>query len=145
MTLFYWAVSAMLAIFAVTFVRLGLRQWRGVGRPPSYWLRGGPMDAESRAAYDRGALALGLACTFMTILCVDGALAGVSFGRGTALGPVWFSIAATAIVGMLIFIGMFTTIMYFNWPQLLVPPGLRADLGAIAGRRRRRREHQRMM
>jgi hypothetical protein len=31
--------------------------------------------------------------------------------------------------------------MYFNRPRFLVPPHLRGELGAVAGRRRRRRNH----
>lgn len=39
MTVLYWVVGGMLAFLAVTFVRLGLRQRRGVGRAPPYWLQ----------------------------------------------------------------------------------------------------------
>jgi hypothetical protein len=60
-------------------------------------------------------------------------------------GPVWISAGAVALVGLLIFTGLFTTIMNFNRPRFLVPPHLRGELGAIAGRRRRRRDHRPLM
>jgi len=53
----HWAVGVMLAIFAVVILRFGARQWWNVGRPLSHWLL---MDAESRAGYDCGSLALGI-------------------------------------------------------------------------------------
>jgi hypothetical protein len=98
-------------------------------------------DAESRAGYDRGSLALGIASAFFAIMCVDAALAGPHFGRGTALSPVWISVGVVALAGLLTFTGLFTTIMNVNRPRFLVPPHLRGQPGAIAGRRRRRREH----
>ena len=87
MTAAYWAVGVMLVVFAVVDITFGVRQWRNAGRPLSYWLRGPLLDAESRAGYDRGSLALGIASAFFAIMCVDAALAGRHFGRGTALGP----------------------------------------------------------
>jgi hypothetical protein len=141
----YWAVGVVLAIFGVVEIRFGVRQWRNVGRPLSYWLRGPLLDAESRAGYDRGSLALGIAFAFFAIMCVDGALAGRHLGRGTALGPVWISVGWVALAGLLIFTGLFTGIMEFNRPRFLVPPHLRGELGAIAGRRRRRRDHRPLM
>jgi len=129
----------------VVILRFGVRQWRNVGRPLSYWLRGPLLDAESRAGYDRGSLALGIASAFFATMCVDGALAGPHFARGTALGPVWHSVAGVALAGLLVFTGLFTIIMNFNRLRFLVPPHLRGELGAIAGRRRRRRDHRPLM
>ena len=142
MTAAYWAIGVMLVVFAVVDITSGVRQWRNVGRPLSYWLRGPLLDAESRAGYDRGSLVLGIASAFFAIMCADGALAGPRLGRGTALGPVWFYVGWPALAGLLVFTGLFTTIMNFNRPRFLVPPHLRGELGAIAGRRRRRRDHQ---
>jgi hypothetical protein len=141
----YWAVGVMLVVLAVVDITFGVRQWRNVGRPLSYWLRGPLLDAESRAGYDRGSLVLGIALAFFAIMCFEGALAGPHFGRGTALGPGWLSAGGVALAGLLVFTGLFTTIMNFNRPRFLVPPHLRGELGAIAGRRRRRRDHRPLM
>jgi hypothetical protein len=141
----YWAVGVVLALLAVMNLRFGARQWRNAGRPMSYWLRGPLLDAESRAGYDRGSVALGIAFASFAILCADAALAGRHFGRGSALDTVWFCIAVVTLAAFIVFTGLFTTIMNFNRPRFLVPPHLRGELGAIAGRRRRRRDHQPLM
>jgi len=97
------------------------------------------MDAETRAGYERGSLILGLSFAFFFVMLVDAAFASQRrhFGRGTALEPIGIA----ALVGGVIFIGLFMSVIWFNRPMFLVPPGLRSELGAIAGRRRRRREH----
>ena len=99
------------------------------------------MDAETRSGYDRGSLALGSAFACFAIFFADLALAGRDLGKGTALE----SVGMVALAGMLVFTGLFTSIMNFNWPWFLVPPHLRGEAGAIAGRRRRRREHKPLM
>jgi hypothetical protein len=137
MTVVYWAVAPALAALAAISIWTGLRQWHGMGRPLSHWLRNGPMDAESRAGYDRGSLIIGLVCGSFAVMAANGAASGLHPGRGTA----GFWIDVVALAGVLVFTGTFMGIMYFNRPRFLVPPHLRGELGAIAGRRRRRREH----
>jgi hypothetical protein len=129
--------SGSCGAMAAASIWTGLRQWRGVGRPLSYWLRNGLMDAESRAGYDCGSLGLGLMSGFMAILCAcaDGAVRGLHPGKASA--AFWFNVVAVA--GVIVLAGLFTGKMYR--PRFLVPPHLRGEPGAIAGRRRRRREH----
>ena len=141
MTAVIWVVAPIFAAMAAVAVRAGLRQWHQTGRRLSYWLRNGPMDAESRAGYDRGSLPFGLLCGFFAILCSNAAVAGLRPAGGTA----GFWVGFVALAGILVFTGLFTTIMFFNRPRFLVPPHLRHELGAIAGRRRRRRENLPMM
>jgi hypothetical protein len=140
MTAAAWALAAVLAIGAAVSLRIGLRQWRNVGRPFSYWLRNSVLDAESRAGYDRGILVFGVMCAFFAVILVFGAVSGPHLGRGIAsLGIL------VALAGMLVSLGFFISIMYFNRPRFLVPPHLRGEPGAVAGRSRRRRDHLPMM
>jgi hypothetical protein len=131
-----WALAAVLAMGAAVSLRIGLRQWRNVGRPFSYWLRNSVLDAESRAGHDRGILVFGVMCAFLAAIFVLGAVGGPHLGRGIASFGI-----LVALAGMLVSLGFFISIMYFNRPRFLVPPHLRGELGAIAGRRRRRRDH----
>jgi hypothetical protein len=50
-----------------------------------------------------------------------------------------------SVAGMVACLGLPLAITCINRPRFLVPPHLRGDPGAIAGRRRRRREHLPMM
>jgi hypothetical protein len=99
------------------------------------------MDAESRAGWNRGALAFGTAWTFFFIICVSMIFSGAHPGKGSA--GVW--VDAVGLAGFLTFGGLFGSIVNFNRPRFLVPPHLRGQQGAIAGRRRRRRDHLPMM
>jgi hypothetical protein len=136
------AGATISVLLAVALIRIGLRQWRNEGRPLSYWFRSGPMDAESRAGYDRGGLVLGIMVAFFAIVLGEGAIIGAP-RHGQAVA--WIVIGTAAVAGLVICVGLFTSIMYFNWPRFLVPPHLRDQPGAIAGRRHRRREHLPMM
>lgn len=130
------ALAAVLAIGAALSLRIGLRQWRSVGRPLSYWLRNSLFDAESRAGVDRGIVVFSSMCASLAAILAFGAAGGSHLGSEIASIGVLASLAA-----LLISLGLFLDIMYFNRPRFLVPPHLRGELGAIAGRRRRRREH----
>lgn len=122
MTAAAWAVATVLAITAVAAVRTGLQQWGNAGRPFSYWLRNSLFDAESRAGYDRGILVFGLMCAFFAAILVFGAVGGPHPGRGAASLGILVSVA-----GMLVSLGLFMSIMYFNRPRFLVPPHLRGE------------------
>jgi hypothetical protein len=141
----FWAVAVFLALFAVVLIRLAVRQWHGAGRPLSYWLRNAYMDAETRAGYDRGSLVLGVAMACLAVVIAITAVAGPGLGNGSAWGTGWLWVGAVLAGGMLACTALFLTIMYFNRPRFLVPPQLRHEMGAIAGRRRRRREHRPLM
>jgi hypothetical protein len=127
------ALAAVLAIGAALSLRIGLRQWRSVGRPLSYWLRNSLFDAESRAGVDRGIVVFSSMCASLAAILAFGAAGGSHLGSEIA--------SIGALAALLISLGLFLDIMYFNRPRFLVPPHLRGELGAIAGRRRRRREH----
>ncbi len=97
------------------------------------------LDAESRAGYDRGCIALGAASILLAGFFVIGALYG-QHPHGVA-GDLGYA----TLAGMLVSMICFMTIMGFNRPRFLVPPHLRGELGSVAGRKRRRREHLPMM
>jgi hypothetical protein len=72
-------------------------------------------------------------------MCALGAADTPHLGRGTGLAIL------ISVAGMVACLGLLLAITYINRPRFLVPPHLRGDPGAIAGRRRRRREHLPLM
>jgi hypothetical protein len=135
----YWIVAAITAFCAVAFIRTSLRQWRGKGRPLSYWMRGGVFDAQALAAYDRGGLVLGLTCVCFTILLGGAAIAGPPQKNAPAAE---ISVYVVAIAGILVTVALFLSIYHFNRPKFLVPPALRDQPGSREGRRRERAASQ---
>jgi hypothetical protein len=119
---------------------LAVREWQGKGKPPSDWLRFNSLkDAESLAGWDRSVLPNGLGCLSAAVLIGNGAINGA---RPSGAGLV---IELSSLLATMIFSGLAVAILNFNRPRFLVPPHLRGQLGAIAGRRRRRREHLPML
>lgn len=140
------AATVLAALTARWLISAGIREWRNAGgRPVSDQLRFGSMDAEMRASFDRGGLFLGLSCAFLALetsaMTVGGD--GLADGSGTSGQAAWdmvlLALMGVGLLGFLGCAGLFGLIRYFNWPKFLVPPRHRGDLGAIAGRRYRRR------
>ncbi len=133
------AVAVVVGCLGAMLIRYGVRDWRAAGGGTlSQRLATGLMDAESRAGYERGSLILGLAFAFMAAMLAVAAVAGPRLGKGTSLGVVWVSVGAASGAAMLVCILLFGLIKNFNHPKFLVPPRHRGELGAYAGRRRRR-------
>jgi hypothetical protein len=133
----YAFVALVTGAMAVWCFRVGVRQWHGKGEPLTRRLSGAFLDAESRAGWDRGVLVFGSMCGCFFIICVSAIAVGANPGKGSV--GMWIDIFALA--GLLISVILFTSILNFNRPRFLVPPNLRDQPGAIAGRRRRRRNH----
>jgi hypothetical protein len=136
MAVLFMVIAVLSAAGGVGSLVLAARQWQGKGNPLSYWLRGRTLkDAESLAGWDRSVLPNGLLCLSAAVLIGNGAISGA---RPSGAGAV---IALSSLLAIVIFAGLAATVLNFNRPRFLVPPHLRGQLGAIAGRRRRRREH----
>jgi uncharacterized membrane protein HdeD (DUF308 family) len=138
MAVLFMVLAVIAAACGVGYLVLGVRQWQGKGHPLSYWMRSNTLkDAESRAGWDRSLVPAGLMCLSGAVLIGNGAISGARPPSGSAGA----AIAIGSLLALLFFAGLVLTIMNFNRPRFLVPPHLRGQLGAIAGRRRRRREH----
>jgi hypothetical protein len=131
-----YAVLAVIAGFCtVWFISTGVRQWRGHGRPLSYWMRTGLTDAQAKAGYDRGTLVLGATTACFTVLLGGSAIFGVP-GKSTPAAGI--AVYCVAIAGILVTVVLFGSIFYYNRPRSLVPPRLRGQPGALEGRRQER-------
>ncbi len=132
-----WICAAVLFAIASGSLRAGVRLWHDSNAsPPSAVMRNySLLDAESRAGYDRGTIALGITALLAAAFFVISALG--------ALHPhgVLRALAFVALIAAIAGVVCFQTILGFNHPKFLVPPHLRGELGSIAGRKRRRREH----
>jgi hypothetical protein len=130
-------LSAVLAWLGGWALWRAARQWTGHGpaRPVSERMRvNATLDSEDRMAFDRSLLAFGLMMIFFAVFIADIGIAGPQLGHSVALG----AIGGLSFLGMMISTGLFLSIKNFNRPKVLVPPALRGEPGAIAGRRRRR-------
>ncbi len=135
-----YALLAVLTGFcAVWWIRTGVREWHGKGRPLSYWLGNGPFDAHALAGYDRGVAVLGVSSACFTVLLGGAAIFGLPTKSTPAAG---IAVYCAAIVVLLVSVVAFTTIYYYNRPSFLVPPPLRHQAGVTAGRRRDRAERR---
>jgi hypothetical protein len=139
MSVGYAVLAVITALSAVWFLRTGVRQWHGKGRPLSYWLSNGPFDAQTLAGYDRASLAVGATTVCFTVLLGGAAILGPP-GKSTPAGEI--AVYVAAIAGIFVSAGLFTGIFYYNWPKFLVPPHLRGQVGATEGRRRERAARQ---
>jgi hypothetical protein len=128
----YYVTAAITALCAVWFLRSGIQQWHGKGRPASYWLQNGLMDDQTQAGYDRGSVVLGVMSACFTVLLGGAAVAGLPRHSAPAAEIAVFVVA---IAGILITVAAFLGIMWFNQPKFLVPPHLRGQPGSLAGRR----------
>lgn len=137
MAVFFMVLAIIGAACGVWSLVLGVRQWQGKGHPLSYWLRYTLKDAESRAGWDRSLVPAGLLCLSGAVEIGNGAISGAQPHNGSA-GAM---IAIWSLLATMFFAGLVIAIINFNRPRFLVPPHLRGQLGAVAGRRRRRREH----
>jgi len=123
------------------------RQWTGrpVRRPLSRVMAVQALhgyryrDTEGRLAYDRAGLAFGFSFLFLAV-CV--ATLGVFFAlnpaEGSGTSAVLGAVLGCSLLGLMLSAVLFGSIKYFNWPKMLVPPPLRGEPGAVAGRRQRR-------
>jgi hypothetical protein len=129
---YYVAAAAVTVLCAGCFLRSGIQQWNGKGRPVSRWLGNGLMDDQTRAGYDRGSVVLGVMSACFTVLFGGAAVAGLP-RQGAATAEI--VVFVMAIAGILITVVAFLGIMWFNHPKFLVPPHLRGQPGSLAGRR----------
>ena len=136
----YYVAATITALCAVWFLRSGIQQWHGKGRPVSAWLQNGLMDNQTRAGYDRGSVVLGVMSACFTVLLGGAAVAGLP-RHGAPVAEI--AVLVVAIAGILITASAFLSIMWFNQPKFLVPPHVRCQPGSLAGRRqeKRRAEH----
>jgi hypothetical protein len=143
-TLLFSGLSAWLGVRVLVITA---RRWKGRqdSRPLVAWAPGGrSLDTEARHAYDRGGLALGSMMLFMAVFLAGIAVAeflaspGIASPQEHPYGLAAGVIAAMAMLGMLLSIGVLQCIKYFNRPRMLVPPPMRDEPGVIEGRRRRR-------
>ena len=136
MTIFagYVAAAVIAVAGAVLCVGLGVRMWRDVGRPLSYWLRTSPFHTpEGLAGLDRASLMEGVGLAFLAAGLVTGAVAGPRLGAEPD-----YIVVVVAISGALLSFCLVISIMFLNQPKFLVPPHLRAQPGILAFRRRER-------
>jgi len=136
-------LGGLCAWIGIAALVITARQWTGrrVRRPLSrvmavqtlYGYR--HRDTEARLAYDRAGLAFGFSFLF---LAVCAATLGVFFAVNPAEGSDMSAVLACSLLGVMLSAVLFGSIKYFNRPKMLVPPPLRGEPGAIAGRRQRR-------
>jgi hypothetical protein len=137
-------VSGLVAWLGVWALVITVRQWTGrrPGRPLSGRMGArtlyGRMDTEARRAYDRGGLAFGFMLFFFAVFIADIGIAGPHLAEGSGCIVALSAIAGISFIGAMLSTVLFWSIKYFNRPKMLVPPRLRGEPGAIAGRRRRR-------
>jgi hypothetical protein len=136
MAVLFIVIAICAAACGIGYLVLGVRQWRGKARPLSYRLRCRTLkDAEALAGWDRSVIPAGLACLSAAVLIMDGAISGTRLSGPSAMIALW------SLLAVMVFGGLVGTVINFTRPRFLVPPHLRGHPGAIAGRRRRRREH----
>jgi len=121
-------------IFALLFlggiyIAAAARVWRGESgldgnRPPEWWFLG---DATWRGV----ARAYIATVPFLLLMLVGAAIAELGGGEDVGMALVSAAFAAGVVVHV--------AIVLFNRPHALVPPHLRAEPGALAERRIRRR------
>lgn len=127
---FLWVMASILARWAV-------QTWRGQGRPVSTQMRRSSFrDEESLAGTDRTVLVMSVMFASMGTASVCTAIGGVHF---THRNP-WLWIGGVAVFVFLACTPIYASIVNFNRPKFLVPPPLRDELGARAGRRQRKQE-----
>lgn len=124
---------------AAFFIFFGVRVWRNVGRPLSYYMRKSYLAPELRAAYDRAALTIGLTFGLLGILAFDVAAAGPNSRRPP---PVVKWIGGVGLVCMVTLGFLMASIFWINRPPFLVPPHLRDDPGIRPAGRRKRLERR---
>jgi hypothetical protein len=135
----YPLVTVICTVMGIQLMRVGVRIWRNGGRPLSARFRNVRwIDPQTIAAYDRGALPLGMVSLFVAIL--GGLLLAVSGSPSTHESIAWVVIALLALSGILVSGALFVSIRVFNRPRFLVPPHLRGDPGAWAAGRLERRK-----
>lgn len=139
-------VSALLTLLAAAAAalcfRIGFRQWHGEGRALSTWMSGTVfMDFEALAGLDRAIFVFGSMWAFAASFCAGFIVLAAEGGQGIAgLTLDGVGVAGFILSGILYFV-----IVNFNRPRFLVPPNLRSQPGAIAGRRERRRKRKRAL
>lgn len=140
-------VSGLPAWLGVRALVITARRWTGRqdSRPLVVWAPGGrSLDTEARHAYDRGGLAFGMILLSFAVFLAGTAVAEFFASPGIASPqkhPYRLEagiIAGIGALGMVLSIGVFQCIKYFNRPKMLVPPPMRDEPGVIVGRRRRR-------
>lgn len=136
------ACAVLLAWLAVWLIRAGIREWRNTGDEPlSHRMRFMEMmDDEALAGRDRGAIVMGLCFGFLGAGLAVVALAGNDLGQRSSLRVMWGLITALGLVGFMVCVVLYMTILHFNRPKFLVPPRHRRHPGQPArlqGHRRR--------
>jgi hypothetical protein len=117
---------------SVLFINLAVRGWRHSGPFFSRWLNPAAFTQEFRQAIDRGLLMGGLGHGFLALLILLQAIGGGGKPR-TELQGVVMTIDLILVVVSFV---LFTSVMWLNWPSLVVPPHLRNEPGMWAVRRR---------
>lgn len=132
MRIVYGLLAVVCAALAVRFIWAGLQEWRGGGgRPLSQ--AGGLVGEQTRAAWDRSGLIMGLMAVFMAVMLAGGGI--INFNDPVRAEVLVF---AAAVVGLIICAGLYSSILFFNRPKFLVPPRHRGEMGAFAAQRRQR-------
>jgi hypothetical protein len=137
-------VSALLtllaAVGAALCFRIGFRQWHGEGKPLSTWMTGTVfMDFEALAGLDRAIFVFGSMWAFAAFFCAGFIVLAAQGGQGIA----GLTLDGVGVAGFILSGVVYFGIVNFNRPRFLVPPHLRSQPGAIAGRRQRRRKNRR--
>jgi hypothetical protein len=128
----YGLLAVACVAVAVRFIWAGLQEWRGGGgRPLSR--DGFLVDEQTRAGWDRSGLIMGLVAVFIAVMLADAGI--INFNDPVRAEVLVF---AAAVVGLVICVGLYSTILFFNRPKFLVPPRHRGELGAFAAQRRQR-------
>ena len=115
------------SVFLVWAARL---HWSGSNRAPRMSGYRYSSNPSVISGHERGAIALAGWMTCMTL------------GILLAVLTPWVRVAAGFIVGSLVLLALHFTVVWFNWPKFIVPPGRRSETGSVIERVRWRRDIQ---
>jgi uncharacterized membrane protein (DUF485 family) len=122
-----WLVAGLFFIAAALFIRSGLRDWRGTGNPPPLSPRFGLLlDKRFAADLGRSMLIVGLGFGFIAMMMADVLVTDLQT-PSTAESVIF----AVAVAGMIMSFLLALSVIGFNRPKFLVPPGRRAERGAF--------------
>jgi hypothetical protein len=134
-------LAALLAGIGGQALRMAARQWsgRGPAHPMMERMRANSaLDTESRLAFDRGLLPFGFMMLCLAIFIASLGIALPHMQQGRVQSAALSALAGLSFLALIVSVGLYLSVKYFNRPKMLVAPSLRDEPGVIAGRRRRR-------